>query len=111
MTTHIAPTHCSRVAEGDEFITDPDEWGDTDCGNCQRWLGLQQRVASQVVKAERTPTQPGTSVVTMSIVSGGTVQQVVDVLRVDHRRGRVLIVCHPDRTPRWVALRKPRTTS
>ena len=39
------------------------------------------------------------------IISGGTVQEVTEVLQ--YARGRVLIKCFPDRTPRWVSLEKP----
>lgn len=55
---------------------------------------------------ERTEPPQG---VAMFIVSGGTVQQVTAVLQVSFATGKVLITCHPDVTPRWVHLVKPRS--
>lgn len=52
---------------------------------------------------------PATEPVAMFIKSGRTVQQVTQVLQVSFATGRVLVVCHPDVTPRWVSLVKPRT--
>jgi hypothetical protein len=49
--------------------------------------------------------------VVMAIVSGGTVQQVTQVLQISRATNRVMVVCHPDATPRWVSLVKPRTAS
>ena len=53
---------------------------------------------------------PPTDPVSMFIVSGGTVQRVTRVLQVSFATGRVLVTCHPDVTPRWVSLAKPRST-
>jgi len=52
---------------------------------------------------------PPSEPVAMFIVSGGTTQRVTRVMQVSFATGRVLIVCEPDVTPRWVSLAKPRT--
>jgi predicted Zn-dependent protease len=66
------------------------------CGTCRRHR-----------ETESAPVQQG-EVVVMTIVSGGTVQQVTDVIGFDAERGMVQVRCTPDTTPRWVSLSKPR---
>jgi hypothetical protein len=42
-----------------------------------------------------------------TFTSGGVEQRITDVLAYDHTKGTVLVICHPDVTPRWVSLAKP----